>query len=114
MAAWRPGRRRVFAVKVAAVVATATMLWIVHAAYSSAARQAANEAREAVLRYHAVHDVWPPSLEAAGFSDLDRVHRWRIHYDGAFDGAVMYQSSFNAFDKWWRKPGEADWVFLPD
>ena len=114
MAAWRPARRRAFRIKLAAIAATAGTLWILHAAYASAARQTADEARDAVMHYHATHGTWPANLEAAGFHDLARVRHWRIHYADIFDGAVMYQSSFNAFDKWWRRPDEADWVFFPD
>ena len=112
LAALRPRRWRDLGTKVAALAATAAVLAAAHAIYAQRAHAAADEARQAVLDFHATHAAWPRTLEEAGLHDADRMRRWRVRYLG--DGNLMYSSTFDMFDRWYRAPGDAQWIFHPD
>ena len=109
----RPSRWQYQGIKAASLTATVSLLFVAQAIYAPLARQAADDARQGVLHFHAVHGTWPRNLEEAGLSDATRFHRWNVVYF-ADDGNVMYLSTFNGFDRWWRGPDDVSWNFMPD
>lgn len=104
---------RYLATKIAALAATVGVLCASQAVYAPLARHAADDARQAVVDYHAAHGAWPRTLAEAGFHDEARLRRWHVVYFQQ-DGDFMYLSTFNGFDRWWRRHDDADWVFQPD
>ena len=112
IAARRRNRWRYLGTKVVAMAAVVALLFLLQAIYRPLARQAADDAFQATQAWHDAHGAWPRTLEEAGIGDAARLKRWRVHYLG--EGRVMYPSTFNAFDRWYRAPGESDWTFSVD
>jgi hypothetical protein len=100
------------AVNAAAIAATALVLVAAHAVFEQWARQAADEARQAVLDYHATHGAWPRTLAETGHDDPDRDKTWRVTY--LTEGKFAYSSTLDPFDRWYRGPDDVDWTFRPD
>ncbi len=105
-------RWRDIAIDAAAVAATVALLFAAQAVFERLARRAADEARRAVLAYRSTHRAWPLALVDAGVDDAARLKRWRVRYLG--EGAFVYSSTFDPFDRWYRGADDVDWSFRPD
>jgi energy-coupling factor transporter transmembrane protein EcfT len=111
---WKhPARRITQSIKAGLWLLVVGGVLLTHWHYQKAARDAADFAASAILRYKASHGSFPKTLEAAGLKNYRK--NWGVSYFLQDDRpGLFYPATFVVFDTYWYDFQHQSWVYQPD